>query len=65
VRLYRTFYEGKTSLFQMWAGNPVLTALLFGLPMGFMSLICYSICCADILDANAEGESSSPYYLIV
>lgn len=38
----------------MWRGNPVLTALVFGLPLGFLSLICYSICCADILDADDE-----------
>lgn len=38
----------------MWRGNPVLTALVFGLPLGFLSLICYSVCCADILDAEEE-----------
>lgn len=44
----------------MWKGNPVLTAVIFGLPMGFLSLICYSICCADILDADEdEGEEGS------
>lgn len=40
----------------MWKGNPVLTTLLFGLPMGFFSLIVYSIFCADILDAEEEPE---------
>ena len=40
----------------MWQGNPVLTAVLFGLPLGFLSLICYSICCADIMDADEEEE---------
>lgn len=40
----------------MWRGNPVLTTLLFGLPMGFFSLIVYSIFCADILDAEEEPE---------
>jgi len=41
----------------MWHGNPVLTAVLFGLPLGFLSLICHSICCADIMDADDdEGE---------
>lgn len=56
VRLYRTYFEARTSLSEMWRGNPVLTAVLFGLPMGFLSLICYSICCADILDADEEED---------
>ena len=56
VRLYRAFYEAKTSLFDMWRGNPVLTSVLLGLPLGFLSLIFYSICCADIMDADEEEE---------
>jgi thioredoxin domain-containing protein 10 len=56
VRLYRAFYEGRSALSDMWRGNPVLTAVLLGLPMGFLSLIFYSICCADIMDAEEEEE---------
>ncbi|XP_021924903.1 protein disulfide-isomerase TMX3 isoform X2 [Zootermopsis nevadensis] len=56
VRLYRTYFKARTSLAEMWYGNPVLTAVLFGLPLGFLSLICYSICCADIMDANDEED---------
>jgi thioredoxin domain-containing protein 10 len=57
TRLYRTYFEARTSLSEMWHGNPVLTAVLFGLPLGFLSLICHSICCADIMDADDdEGE---------
>jgi thioredoxin domain-containing protein 10 len=40
----------------MWKGNPVLTTVLFGLPLGFLSLIFYSICCADIMDAEESDE---------
>ncbi|CAH0398787.1 unnamed protein product [Chilo suppressalis] len=54
VRIYRGFFEARTTLTNMWRGNPVLTALVFGLPLGFLSLICYSVCCADILDAEEE-----------
>uniref|UniRef100_A0A6B2EAM9 Putative disulfide-isomerase txndc10 n=1 Tax=Phlebotomus kandelakii TaxID=1109342 RepID=A0A6B2EAM9_9DIPT len=54
VRLYRTYFEARRSLSDMWRGNPVLTSVLFGLPLGFLSLIVYSICCADILDADEE-----------
>ena len=56
VRLSRAVYEGKSALVDMWRGNPVLTALLLGLPAGFLSLIFYSICCADIMDAEEEEE---------
>ncbi|KAI8426202.1 hypothetical protein MSG28_005132 [Choristoneura fumiferana] len=54
VRVYRGLFEARTTLASMWRGNPVLTALVFGLPLGFLSLICYSVCCADILDAEEE-----------
>lgn len=56
VRLYRAFYEARTSLADMWRGNPVLTAVLLGLPFGFLSLILYSVCCADIMDAEEEED---------
>uniref|UniRef100_A0A224XD20 Protein disulfide-isomerase tmx3 n=1 Tax=Panstrongylus lignarius TaxID=156445 RepID=A0A224XD20_9HEMI len=56
VRLYRTYFEARMSLSEMWRGNPVLTTVLFGLPLGFLSLICYSICCADILDADEDDD---------
>ncbi|KAL0271501.1 UNVERIFIED_CONTAM: hypothetical protein PYX00_008580 [Menopon gallinae] len=56
VKLYRLYFEGKTSLTDMWRGNPVLTSVLFGLPLGFLSLICYSICCSDIMDADDDEE---------
>ena len=62
VRIYRSFYEAKTSLLDMWRGNPVLTAVLIGLPLGFLSLIFYSICCADIMDAEEEDEELEDYH---
>lgn len=58
MRLYRTYFEARTSLADMWSGNPVLTTVLFGLPLGFLSLILYSICCADILDAEEDEEGN-------
>lgn len=57
VRLYRTYFQARTSLEYMWTGNPVLTTLIFGLPLGFLSLIFYSVCCTDILDAEEEDSS--------
>lgn len=56
VRTYRAWFELKRLLRDMWKGNPVLTCVIFGLPLGFLSLICYSIFCADILDADPEDD---------
>ena len=56
VSLRRTAFEARSSFVQMWKGNPVLTSVLFGLPLGFLSLICYSVCCGDILEASDEDE---------
>lgn len=56
--MYRAYFEARTTLSDMWHGNPVLTAVLFGLPCGFLGLICYSICCADILDADEEDSEN-------
>jgi hypothetical protein len=61
VRLYRGYFEGKTALVDMWMGNPVLTSVLFGLPLGFFSLICYSVCCADIMDAEDEETGNAEF----
>ena len=58
-RLYRAYYEAKSNISDMWKGNPALTAVLFGLPIGFLSLICYSICCADIMDAEEDDEDEA------
>ncbi|PBC27566.1 Protein disulfide-isomerase [Apis cerana cerana] len=56
IRIYRSWFELKTTLSAMWMGNPILTMVLFGLPAGFLSLICYGICCPDILDADDDEE---------
>lgn len=56
-RIYRAYYEAKTSLWGMWRGNPVLTAVLLGLPLGLLCIICYTTCCNDILEAGDEDES--------
>jgi len=56
VGLYRAYYEITTNVVEMWKGNPALAAVLFGLPLGFFALICYSICCADIMDAEEDDD---------
>ncbi|XP_015125052.1 protein disulfide-isomerase TMX3 [Diachasma alloeum] len=56
VQVYRSWFEMRTTLASMWKGNPILTMVLFGLPALFFSLICYGVCCPDILDAGDEEE---------
>lgn len=40
----------------MFSGNPVLTTILFGLPFGFLSLICYSVFCGGSVEEEGDGE---------
>ncbi|CAG7733529.1 unnamed protein product [Allacma fusca] len=54
IRLYRKYYELTSNLVDMWAGNPILTTVLFGLPLGFLSLILYSYFCPDLIDDVSE-----------
>ncbi|EDW79361.1 uncharacterized protein Dwil_GK13693 [Drosophila willistoni] len=56
VRLNRALFEVRRSLKDMWQGNPVLTTVIFGLPLGFLSLIMYSIFCGDCLVTEEESE---------
>ncbi len=35
----------------------MLTTVIFGLPSGFLLLICYSIHCSDILDADDDDDA--------
>ncbi|XP_034103935.1 protein disulfide-isomerase TMX3 [Drosophila sulfurigaster albostrigata] len=56
MRVNRALFEVKRSLREMWKGNPVLTTVIFGLPLGFLSLIMYSIFCGDCLVTEEEQE---------
>ncbi|CAG2100189.1 unnamed protein product [Medioppia subpectinata] len=53
-RIHRMGYDTITSFISMYYGNPVLTILLFGIPAGFLSIIIYTTCFSDILDAKDE-----------
>lgn len=56
VRVRRAWFEMRKLLAEMWFGNPILTTVIFGLPLGFLSMICYSVFCADILDADPDED---------
>lgn len=55
-KVYRNYYSMKKTLGGMWKGNPVLTTVLLGLPLGLFSIICYTICCSDILEAGDDDD---------
>ncbi|XP_015785505.1 protein disulfide-isomerase TMX3 [Tetranychus urticae] len=55
-RLIRWAYDGYSSLTNMYKGNPILTLLVFGLPMIFLSIILYSSCCSDVFEAREEDD---------
>ncbi|CAH1102178.1 unnamed protein product [Psylliodes chrysocephalus] len=56
TRLYRAYFEAKTAVIEMWQGNPILTAILFTIPVLFIIFIFYSLCFADILDNDGIEE---------
>ncbi|KAG8196511.1 hypothetical protein JTE90_012325 [Oedothorax gibbosus] len=57
-RMFRAFHGLSTALSGMYKGNPVLTLVLLGLPIGLFSVICYTTCCTDILEAADEEEET-------
>lgn len=56
IRLKRAFFDFRRSFYEMFKGNPVLLCVIVGLPGGFFAMICYSIFCSDILDADDEED---------
>lgn len=59
VQINRALFELRKSLMDMWRGNPVLTTVIFGLPLGFLFLILYSICCGDCLvTEDDDGDNN-------
>ncbi|KAK5968460.1 Thioredoxin domain-containing protein [Trichostrongylus colubriformis] len=47
VRIRRFFFEIYLNVTQMFTTQPLLSSVLFGMPIAFLSIICYSICSAD------------------
>lgn len=57
VRIRRIFYEVYSNVTQMFATQPLLSSVLFGMPIAFLSIICYSVCSADF---SVEREEFYP-----
>ncbi|KAJ1354321.1 hypothetical protein KIN20_011218 [Parelaphostrongylus tenuis] len=47
TRVRRMIFEVYSNVTQMFATQPLLSSVLFGMPIAFLSIICYSICSAD------------------
>uniref|UniRef100_W6NCS0 Thioredoxin domain containing protein n=1 Tax=Haemonchus contortus TaxID=6289 RepID=W6NCS0_HAECO len=47
TRIRRIIFELYMNVTQMFATQPLLSSVLFGMPIAFLSIICYSICSAD------------------
>ncbi|CAI2302669.1 unnamed protein product [Caenorhabditis sp. 36 PRJEB53466] len=47
TRIKRMAFELYWNVAQMFATQPLLSSCLFGVPIAFLSIICYSICSAD------------------
>ncbi|CAD6186133.1 unnamed protein product [Caenorhabditis auriculariae] len=47
TRIRRMAFELYWNIAQMFATQPLLSSCLFGVPIAFLSIICYSICSAD------------------
>ncbi|CAO4361633.1 unnamed protein product [Caenorhabditis nigoni] len=47
TRMKRMIFELYWNIAQMFATQPLLSSCLFGVPIAFLSIICYSICSAD------------------
>lgn len=45
----------------MYRSSPVLTVIIFLVPMGFFSAILYLTCCADLLDASEDEDDDGEH----
>jgi hypothetical protein len=60
----RMIFDSIVSFVNMYHANPILTLLMFGLPLAFLSFIIYSAFFADFIDApddDEEGEFLSAW----
>ena len=52
----RMLFDSIVSFVKMYHANPILTLLMFGLPLAFLSFIIYSACFADFIDAPDDED---------
>lgn len=55
-KLKRLGYDGFSTVSLMFESNPILTVILFGLPITFFSIIIYCSCCSDMLDGDGKMD---------
>lgn len=59
-RFKRLGYDGFAAVSMMFESNPILTCILFGLPITFFSVIVYCSCCSDMLDGKDFDDEEEP-----
>ena len=60
IRFKRSLFDSIVALVNMYHANPILTLLMFGLPLSFFALIVYSTCFSDMLDAPDDADLEEP-----
>lgn len=55
-RFKRLGYDGFIAITSMFETNPILTIILFGLPLAFFSIILYCSFCSEMLDSRDDDE---------
>lgn len=61
VTFIRSYFEMRQNVINMYRSSPVLTVIIFLVPMGFFSAILYLTCCADLLDASEEEDEDGEH----
>lgn len=59
-RIKRLGYDGYVAVSMMFDSNPILTVILFGLPITFFAIIVYCSCCSDMLDGKEFDDEEEP-----
>ncbi|CAG9854335.1 unnamed protein product [Phyllotreta striolata] len=58
TRIYRAYFEAKTSVVDLWQENPILTSLIFTIPMLFITSLFYLMCFGDVMDNGADEDEA-------
>ncbi|KAH3778695.1 hypothetical protein DPMN_180165, partial [Dreissena polymorpha] len=68
-RLKRLFYDILVTVIEVWQSSRWLFLIMFGIPTGVISCVCYSLCCMETVDDGAlsdeEEDSDEEYRQII
>ncbi|WAR11574.1 TMX3-like protein, partial [Mya arenaria] len=55
-RLKRLFYDILVTVIEVWQSSRWLFLIMFGIPTGVISIVCYSLCCMDTVDDEIQSD---------